>query len=100
MASLRFEWAPAKAAANRRKHDVSFEEAQSVFLDEQALLIADPEHSVGEERFVLLGMSARLRLLVVVHAYWDPTGVIRLITARKANRRESRAYIERRGRSN
>jgi uncharacterized DUF497 family protein len=62
--SLRFEWDAVKAATNRRKHRVSFEEARSVFLDEEALLIADPEHSESEDRFVLLGLSARIRVLV------------------------------------
>jgi uncharacterized DUF497 family protein len=97
--SLDFEWDPAKAASNRRKHGVTFEEARTAFLDEDALLIADPEHSVREDRFVLLGVSAHLRLLVVVHAYRGEDGTIRLISARKADRREMKAYAERRGRT-
>lgn len=69
MSDLHFEWDPAKAAANLRKHGVSFEEAETVFWDERGLLIDDPEHSIGEQRFVLLGLSARLRILIVVHYY-------------------------------
>jgi uncharacterized DUF497 family protein len=83
--SLRFEWDAVKAATNRRKHGVSFEEARSVFLDEEALLIADPEHSESEDRFVLLGLSARIRVLVVVHAYRAGTDVIRLISAQSGS---------------
>lgn len=71
---------------NRRKHGVSFEEAEGVFSDEQALLIDDPEHSAAEERFILLGLSHMLRVLV--HAYREGEVVIRLISARKANRQE------------
>ena len=97
MKPLRFEWDAAKATANRRKHGVAFEEARTVFLDEQALLLADPEHSDHEDRFVLLGLSAGLRILVVVHAYCDAEGVMRLISARKADRREQRVYAERGG---
>jgi uncharacterized protein len=93
---LRFDWDPRKAAANRRKHGVSFEEARSVFLDEEALLINDPEHSESEERFILLGLSAEWRLLVVVHAHREQEDVIRLISARKADRQEQQAYSRRR----
>ena len=99
MTGLRFEWDAVKAATNRRKHGVSFEEARSVFLDEEALLIADPEHSESEDRFVLLGLSARIRVLVVVHAYRAGTDVIRLISARKADRDEQLTYNRRRRRS-
>jgi len=79
--SLDFEWSPAKAAANARKHGVHFEEARTVFEDDEALLIPDPEHSIGEERFVLLGLSAALRVL---------------ISARKADRAERATYASRR----
>jgi uncharacterized protein len=94
--ALRFEWDPRKAAANQRKHGVSFEEARSVFLDEEALLIADPEHSELEDRFILLGLSAEWRLLVVVRAHREPDEVIRLISARKADRQEQLTYTRRR----
>jgi uncharacterized protein len=94
MSDIRFDWHGAKAETNRRKHGVSFEEAQSVFFDENAKLIADPEHSLKEDRFVLLGISGRLRVLVVVHAYRMSGGVIRIISARKATKHEQRQYWE------
>jgi hypothetical protein len=93
---LRFEWDPGKAAANLRKHGVSFEEARTVFLDENALLRPDEDHSAGEDRFVLLGLSGRLRTLVVCHCYRHENEVIRLISARKANSLERRQYEDRR----
>jgi uncharacterized DUF497 family protein len=89
---LRFEWDDRKNTQNRRKHGVSFEEAQTVFFDEQALLIADPDHSEYEERFVLLGLSGSLRTLVVCHCYRREGDVIRLISARRANRQERELY--------
>ena len=94
---LRFEWDEAKNAANRRKHGVSFEEARSVFYDERALLIEDPDEASGEDRFVLLGMSEALRMLLVCHCYRERAAVIRIISARKADRAE-RADYERRWR--
>jgi uncharacterized protein len=92
MSPLRFEWDPRKAAANRRKHGVSFEDAQSVFADERARLIDDPDHSEEEDRFVLLGLSSSLRLLVVAHCYRTEGNVIRIISARKATREEQADY--------
>jgi len=94
MASLDFTWDQAKARANIRKHGVSFDEAQTAFLDEDARLVDDPDHSDDEDRFILLGMSAAPRLLVVVHAYRETGGVIRIISARKATPRERQAYTE------
>jgi len=90
--SLSFEWDPRKAAANLRKHGVSFEDAQSVFADERARLIDDPDHSADEDRFLLLGLSSSLRLLVVAHCYRGAAGVIRIISARKATREEQGFY--------
>jgi len=92
--SLSFEWDPRKASANLRKHGVSFEDAQSVFTDERARLIDDPDHSTdaNEDRFLLLGLSTNLRLLVVAHCYRKAGGVIRIISARKATREEQRFY--------
>ena len=81
-----------ESAANRRKHGVSFEEAETVFLDEHALLLDDPDHSEGEERFVLLGLSSRFRVLVVVHTYREQDAIIRLISARKATKAERAGY--------
>lgn len=95
MAELRCEWDPAKAAANRRKHGVSFDEAATAFADEHALLRDDPDHSADEDRFVLIGLSAALRVLVVCHCYHESADVIRLITARKATPTERRAYAAR-----
>ena len=92
VSSLEFTWNQAKARANLKKHGVSFDEAQSVFLDESARLLDDPDHSEDEDRFILLGMSAAPRLLVVVRAYRETTGLIRIISARKATPRERRAY--------
>ena len=92
MSTLRFEWDDQKAATNLKKHGVSFEEAKSVFVDERAKLIDDPDHSGDEDRFVLLGLSSALRLLLVCHCYRNEGGVIRIISARKAVARESRSY--------
>jgi uncharacterized DUF497 family protein len=92
MTSLHFERDPAKATINARKHGVSFEEAQSVFSDERARLIDDPDHSGEENRFILLGLSNSLRVLVVVHCYRSEDSVIRIISARKATREEQRYY--------
>lgn len=91
MDKLRFEWDEAKSAVNGRKHGVSFEEAKSVFADDFARLIADPENSESEDRFILLGMSAHLRVLVVCHCYRHGD-TIRIISARKADRSERQQY--------
>ncbi|MGE3600745.1 MAG: BrnT family toxin [Dehalococcoidia bacterium] len=95
MSDLRFEWDRRKAAANRRKHGVSFPEAETAFSDEFGLLLDDPDHSGDEDRFVLIGVSAALRLLVVVHCYRAGDDVIRLISARKATAAERRQYTDR-----
>ena len=92
---MRFEWDERKNAENRRKHGVSFEEAQTVFLDDHAMLIDDPDHSNHEERFILLGLSAALRLLVVCHSYRASDTVIRIISARKATGTERKTYRQR-----
>ena len=94
MADLVFDWDRKKASENLRKHGVSFEEAKYAFLDENARLIPDPEHSSDEDRFVLLGLSLRLRLLVVVHCYRDNDHVVRIISARKSNRQEQNQYSD------
>ncbi len=95
MAELRFEWDSAKDAANKRKHRISFEEAVTVFEDEHALLLEDEEHSEEEERFVLLGLSAASRILIVCHCYRESDEIIRIISARKADRLERREYQQR-----
>lgn len=98
MAELEFTWSPAKAATNKRKHRVSFGEAQTVFYDDEALLLDDPDHSETEDRFILLGLSASLRVLLVVHSYEDRDETIRIISARKATPTERSVYDKRRNR--
>ena len=95
MSELRFEWDPKKSESNKKKHGVSFEEAETAFLDERGLLIPDLDHSKDEERFVLLGISAILRTLVVCHCYREDEEVIRIISARKADRFEQSQYRQR-----
>jgi uncharacterized protein len=92
MSELRFEWDKTKAAANLKKHGISFEEAKSVFVDEHARFLDDPVHSVDEDRFVLLGLSSSLKLLTVCHCYRSKPNVIRIISARKATSSESKFY--------
>jgi uncharacterized protein len=92
MSNLNFEWDERKAAANAKKHGVTFDEAKSVFVDERAKLIDDPDHSDEEDRFVLLGLSGALRMLLVCHCYRVDDHVIRIISARKANPKESKSY--------
>ena len=89
---MRFAWDQANAAENLRKHGVSFEEACTAFADENARLKHDPDHSQREDRFALLGFSAKLRLLIVCHAYRQNDEVIRLISARKATPSERKQY--------
>jgi len=93
MASLSFEWDETKNISNQRKHGVSFEEAATVFIDELARLIPDPEHSEGEERFILMGVSVELRLLTVCHCERN-TNKIRIISARKVDKFERKQYEE------
>jgi len=92
MSALDFEWDERKAAANLKKHGIRFDEAKSVFMDERAKLIDDPDHSDDESRFVLLGLSGALRLLLVCHCYRGQGHTIRIISARKASAHESKAY--------
>ena len=89
---IQFEWDQSKATANQRKHGVSFEEAQSIFYDEFAVQFYDDEHSTSEERFILLGMSASARLLIVCHCERESGNLIRIISARKATKAESAFY--------
>lgn len=95
MSEIRFEWDEQKNEANRQKHGVGFDEAETVFSDDQARLIDDPDHSDVEDRFILLGLSAALRVLLVCHCYRDRDDVIRIISARKANRSEEAEYARR-----
>jgi hypothetical protein len=93
MDGITFEWDPGKNVANKRKHGVSFEEARSAFSDQFARLIADPDHSDEEDRFVLLGVSIQARLLVVCHCLRE-NDCIRIISARKADKQERKIYEE------
>ena len=95
MSELRFEWDPQKALENKRKHGISFEEAETVFMDDFAILIDDSDHSDKEDRFLLLGLSAKLRTLVVSHGYRKADDFIRIISARSAARAEREAYNRR-----
>ena len=92
MDDIRFEWDKSKAALNRRKHGVSFEEAQTVFYDEYAIEFFDPDHSEREDHFIMLGMSFTLRVLVVCHCFREAQSGIRIISARKATHHEARQY--------
>ncbi len=92
MNDIRFEWDEEKNRAGNKKHGVPFEEAQTVFLDENAVRFYDPDHSEDEDRFIMLGMSFRLRILIVCHCYRQDDTVIRIISARKADKQESNAY--------
>lgn len=92
MTGIVFEWDEAKSRENKRKHGVSFEEAQSVFLDENAIRYFGPDHSADEDRFLMLGISFLLRVLVVGHCFRVNGAVIRIVSARKANRREEANY--------
>ena len=95
MNNIRFEWDENKNRANQRKHKVSFDEAKTVFYDENARLIPDPDHSENEERFIIMGVSSNLRMLVVVHCYKENNEVIRIISARKVTRNEQKYHNRR-----
>ncbi len=92
MSGIKFEWDDNKNRKNEKKHKVSFEEAESVFYDDNARLIVDPDHSLEEDRFILLGLSDKLRMLVVVHIYGEKEKVVRIISARKATKNETNLY--------
>ena len=92
MNTLRFVWDERKNRANQGKHGVSFEEAQTAFHDENAKVYFDPDHSEDEDRFILLGMSLQVRVLVVCHCYREGESVVRIMSARRANKREERDY--------
>jgi len=95
MNPLTFEWDDGKNTLNKRKHRISFEEALTVFADDNALLLPDPGHSTDEDRFILMGFSASLRILVVCHYYRRSEEVIRIISARKATKLERGDYTKR-----
>ena len=95
MKKLIFEWDDKKNASNERKHGVSFEDAQTVFFDENAIEFDDPDHSNQKERFILLGLSQSLKVLVVCHCHRSDESRIRIISARKATKKEQGAYFRR-----
>ncbi len=95
MSEIRFEWDIKKDKSNRRKHGVDFDEAATAFSDEHGLLLNDPDESHDQDRFVLMGVSSRLRLLVVVHCLRGEGDVIRIISARKGSASEGQFYHER-----
>ena len=90
--AIRFEWDKRKSRSNEKKHGITFDDAQTVFFDDQALLIEDPDHSTSEDRFLMLGISSSLKLLVVCHCYRDDGDVVRIISARKAVKLERSHY--------
>ena len=92
MARIDVEWSPAKAKANLKKHGVAFEEAATVFFDDLAIEFYDDSHSDWEDRMLLLGLSTKFRLLLVCHCYRESDSVIRIISARKATKNESKMY--------
>lgn len=92
MENIRFEWNQNKNAMNKKKHNISFDEAETVFYDEEARIIDDPEHSEEEERFIILGFSKKANLLVVCHCYRASETVIRIISARRATKTETKQY--------
>ena len=91
---IRFAWDENKNQINQKKHGISFDEAKTVFYDEEALIIDDPAHSKEEDRFLILGFSQKANLLVVCHCYRESDRVIRIISARKATRTEAKQYGE------
>lgn len=92
MSEFQIIWDTVKNRANQRKHKVRFEEAATAFRDENARVYFDPDHSQREDRFILLGLSTQLRILVVCHCYREKENIVRIISARKADRREQEAY--------
>ena len=93
MKKMLFTWDDNKNTSNKRKHGISFEEAQAVFFDENAIEFDDPDHSVNEERFILLGLNQNLKVLVICHCYRSNESEIRIITARKATKKEQTVYF-------
>ena len=96
MNNLIFEWDSRKAKSNQKKHGVTFEEAKTVFFDEQAIVYYDPDHSEAEERYIMLGTSYLLNEIVVCHCFRENETIVRIISARKADKDEASAYWENR----
>ncbi len=94
MSEIKFSWNESKNSSNQKKHGLSFEEAKTVFYDDNARLILDQAHSEEENRFILLGLSSQLKILVVCHCYRENEQIIRIISARKATKTETKQYKE------
>jgi uncharacterized protein len=94
MSELSFEWDSVKAESNTAKHGIAFEEARTVFRDENALVISDPDHSQDEDRFIIMGQSEQSQMLVVVHCFRQDGSSIRIISARRAGTKEQKPYWE------
>lgn len=94
MEELYFEWDENKNTINKNKHCLSFEEAKEVFDDENAVLFDDPDHSIGEERFLIIGMVKSQKICIVSHCYRDNDNVIRIISARQATKNEKKTYLK------
>ena len=94
MNTIKFSWDNNKSQSNLKKHQISFEEAKTVFDDENARLIFDPDHSEDEDRFILLGFSCNSKILTVVHCYRDDEQNVRIISARKSTKQETKQYRE------
>ena len=88
-----FDWCENKNRINLEKHGITFEEASTVFFDDRAILFDDPEHSIDEDRFLLLGMSETAKVCIVCHCYRESDTVIRIISARQATRKEEQRYV-------
>lgn len=94
MSQLYFEWDPDKAVTNAAKHGVRFDEAKTVFYDDEALVVSDPDHSETEDRFIIMGAGSDLRVLIVIHCFRQSGSSIRIISARKAGSKEQKPYWE------
>mgnify|MGYP003309481480 CR=1 FL=1 len=94
MRTIEFEWDENKNEINKKKHGLSFEEAREVFEDEDAILFDDPDHSLDEDRFLIIGETKSLKICIVSHCYRDNDNIIRLISARKATKKEKKIYEE------
>ncbi len=92
MTHIQFEWDEEKNQSNTKKHKVTFEEAKTVFFDPSALIIHDPDHSSEEDRFLIMGLSQSLKVLIVCHCYRSDDEIIRIISARKADKDETKQY--------
>lgn len=95
METLKFEWDPNKNEINKKKHGLSFETAKEVFYDEFAILFDDPDHSIDEDRFLIIGATRTEQICIVSHCYRDAEDTIRIISARRATKNERQAYLDR-----